>query len=182
MSWNPKAKNGRRRTLTASGAPRKRPFDYEGMEQRKLISWLRGEYMRGSQVGRLFPHVYHPPNGGVRSWKTAKALKDQGARAGVSDLVVRQARGGWHGLYLELKATPPRDAELADSQQEWLTGSDEQGYCAALGLGVEQAKAVLREYASWPRTCVEGTPLVLEAGSEWRRESSDGEGRIGDGK
>lgn len=168
MAWNPKAKSAQRRATSASSKPRKRPFDYEGMEQKKLMSWLRGEYMRGSEVGQLYPHVFHPPNGGVRSWKTATDMKQQGVRSGVSDLVVRQARGGWHGLYLELKATPPRDAGLADSQHEWLEGSEGEGYCAALALGLEQAKGVLREYAAWPRTQVEGDAFPLKAGEDWR--------------
>ncbi|MCK0743582.1 VRR-NUC domain-containing protein [Chromohalobacter nigrandesensis] len=139
------------------------------MEQKQLISWLRGEHMRGSEVGQLYPHVFHPPNGGVRSWKTASDMKQQGAKSGVSDLVIRQARGGWHGLYLELKATPPRDADLADSQHEWLDGSEEERYCAALALGLEQAKAVLREYAAWSRTQVAGPVQRIASGTNWRR-------------
>ncbi len=94
---------------------------------------------------------------------------------------MRQARGGWHGLYLEFKATPPRHAALAPSQAEWLEGSDYEGYCAALARGLEEAKAVLREDASWPRTQVVGQRLALEAGTDWRRgEDDDGERSTGD--
>ena len=170
MSWNPKAKSSRRRpTTTANGKPRKRPTDWEGQEQAALIRWLQVEKMRGTEVGELIDHIYHVPNGGVRSWKTAVNLKAQGAKAGVSDLPVRQARGGWHGLYLELKATPPRDSDLAESQYDWLEGSEYEGYCPALALGFEEAKRVLTEYASWPRTQVVGKQLALENGTEWRR-------------
>ncbi|CAM3308000.1 VRR-NUC domain-containing protein [Halomonas lysinitropha] len=169
----------RKRAINKDGTPRKRPVDWEGQEQAVLIRWLLGEKMRGTPVGEFYDHTYSVPNGGLRAWKTAKAMKAQGSKSGVSDLVTRQARGGWHGLYLELKATPPRDADLAPSQFEWLEGSEYEGYCPALALGLEEAKRVLREYASWPRTQVVGDRLVLENGTEWRKESDDGDGSTG---
>lgn len=179
MSWpvhHTAGKPRRKRSYNPDGKPRKRPVDWEGKEQAVLIRWLYGEKMRGTAVGELYDHIYHVPNGGARCKKTAGELKAQGVRAGVSDLKVRQARGGWHGLVLEFKATPPRDAALAPSQFEWLEGSDEEGYCAALARGFEEAKAVLREYASWPRTQVVGDRLALESGTEWRRGGEDGDG------
>lgn len=90
-------------------------------------------------------------------------------KVGVSDLVIRQARGGWHGLYLEFKATPPHHAALSESQHGWLEGSEYEGYCAVLARGFEEAKAVLIEYASWPRTQVLGPVCQLQAGTEWRK-------------
>lgn len=159
----------RPRKPKADGTPRAKPVDWEGNEQAVVIRWLLGEMKRGEPAGELYPAIYHVPNGGVRSYKTGAAMKRQGAKAGVSDLPVRQARGGWHGLYLEFKATPPRDAALAPSQFEWLEGSEYEGYCAVLARGIEEAKAVLREYASWPRTQVVGQRQVMNNGTEWRK-------------
>lgn len=149
--------------------PRAKPVDYEGQEQAVLIRWLHGEKMRGEPVGELYDDVFHVPNGGARHKKTAADMKRQGARSGVSDLVVRNARGGWHGLYLEFKATPPNHAALAESQREWLEGCDLRGYCAVLARGFEEAKAVLREYASWVETEVVGEPVAPSHGTEWRK-------------
>ena len=132
---------------------RKRPVDWEGNGQAVLIRWLLGEKMRGEPVGQLYDPIYHVPNGGQRNKKTASDLKRQGVKAGVSDLPVRQARGGWHGLYLEFKATPPRDAALAPSQFEWLESSEYEGYCSVLARGLEEAKADIegvRQLASHP--------------------------------
>jgi len=175
----------RRRSVPPPGAaghkaPRKRPVDWEGQEQAVVIRWLLGEKMRGTKVGQLYDVIYHPPNGGLRNKREAGRLKHQGVKAGVSDLVVMDARGGWHGLYLEFKATPPRHAPLADSQRDWLALAESRGYCAALARGFEEAKAVLREYAAWPETEIQGAVMTMESGTEWQKERGADEHGTGD--
>ncbi|MEH6641414.1 VRR-NUC domain-containing protein [Vreelandella glaciei] len=160
----------RPRATKADGTPRARPVDWEGNEQAVVIRWLLGEMKRGEPVGQLYDVTYHVPNGGVRSYKTAAAMKRQGAKSGVSDLVVMDARGGWHGLYMEFKASPPHTAALADSQHDWLEKAEERGYCAVLAVGLEEAKAVLREYAALQPTFHHQTARVhLKSGTEWRK-------------
>ncbi|MBB3142807.1 VRR-NUC domain-containing protein [Halomonas organivorans] len=170
-----------RRKPTADGKPRRKPVDWEGQEQAVVMRWLLGEKMRGTAVGQLYDATYHVPNGGYRLGKEAGRMKQQGVKAGVSDLVVMDARGGWFGLYLEFKATPPKDADLAESQRAWLALAKSRGYRPALARGFEEAKRVLREYASWPRTHVVGERerFVLENGSEWQRGDDDGDGSTG---
>lgn len=160
----------RPRKLKADGTPRARPVDWEGNEQAVLIRWLLGEKMRGELVGQLYDAIYHVPNGGQRSKSTGAAMKRQGVKSGVSDLVVMDARGGWFGLYMEFKASPPHTAPLADSQHDWLALAYERGYCAVLAVGLEEAKQVLREYVSWVPTFLHHTPIVdLKIGTEWRK-------------
>jgi len=154
----------RRRPVRTARAPR---VDHEGAEQMALIRWLYGEQQRGEAVGALYDVTYHVPNGGQRNKKTAADLKRQGVKAGVSDLVVMEGRGGWLGLYLEFKATPPNHAATAASQKEWLEKADHRGYCAVLARGLEEAKAVLREYASWERT-MPSECMEMTLGSNWR--------------
>ena len=149
----------------APGAPR---IDHEGNEQKALVLWLYGEWQRGSEVGQAYPVTYHVPNGGQRNKKTAADLKRQGVKAGVSDLVVMEARGGLFGLYLELKATPPRHAAIAPSQRDWLALAAERGYGAVLARGLEEARAVLREYMALPPTRVVGAVRRIESGTDWR--------------
>lgn len=117
MSWRNYGRTPARRKAKADGTPRKKRMDWEGQEQAVLLRWLLGEKMRGTPVGELYDATFHVPNGGYRLGKEAGRMKAQGVKAGVSDLVIRQARGGWHGLYLELKATPPRHADLAVARQ-----------------------------------------------------------------
>lgn len=160
----------RPRAVKNDGTPRARPVDWEGQEQAVLIRWLLGEKMRGEPVGQLYDAIYHVPNGGQRNKKTASDLKKQGVKSGVSDLVVMDARGGWHGLYLEFKASPPHTAALAQSQHDWLALAEDRGYCAALAVGLEEAKAVLREYVALVRTTYHHTARVhLDSGTDWRK-------------
>lgn len=161
----------RPRKLKADGTPRARPVDWEGQEQAVLMRWLLGEKMRGEPVGQLYDAIYHVPNGGQRNKKTAADLKKQGVKSGVSDLVIMDARGGWHGLYMEFKASPPHTAPLADSQHDWLALAEERGFCAVLAVGLEEAKAVLRAYASLPpsRPHREDYRPMNIGGTEWRK-------------
>lgn len=127
------------------GRARKR--EAEGEEQAQLIKLFRGLF---PEFGELLIHI---PNGGSRKnafegWR----LKEQGVRAGVSDLLLPVARGGFFGLWIEFKAAPPNDAEVSDKQQEWLAEMRGQGYQANLCLGVADAMTVLTEYMALPAT------------------------------
>ena len=158
----------RPRKLKTDGTPRKRPVDWEGNEQAVLIRWLLGEKMRGELVGQLYDAIYHVPNGGQRSKATGAAMKRQGVKSGVSDLVIMDARGGWHGLYMEFKASPPHTAALAESQHEWLARAEKNGYCAVLAVGLEEAKRVLDQYACMGPSYSHYTKAPL-MGTEWRK-------------
>lgn len=139
--------------LPAEAVPKKarpsraRKSEAEGDEQSQLIKRFRAQY---PDIGALLIHI---PNGGSRKnafegWR----LKEQGVRAGVSDLFLPVARGGFFGLWIEFKAAPPNDAAVSDSQQEWVALMQGQGYAAHICLGVEAAMAVLNAYMAMPET------------------------------
>jgi hypothetical protein len=121
---------------------RAKRIDREGLEQAALITELR---IRMPAVAEL---IYHVPNGGHRLKKVAAELKGQGVAAGVPDLVLTMARGGYFGLYIEFKATPPNAAAVSDSQHKWIRQLNEQGYLAIVCRGhfdaMEQIRAYLR--------------------------------------
>lgn len=98
----------------ASKARRAPSVDYEGMEQAALFRWMQ---VRHPLAWKL---AYHVPNGGHRVKAVAAKLKAQGVKAGVSDICLPMARGGWFGLYIEFKATPPHAAPVSDSQTAFL--------------------------------------------------------------
>jgi hypothetical protein len=116
--------------------------DREGLEQAALIKELE---LCLPAVAAL---IYHVPNGGLRHKLVAIKLKGQGVKAGVPDLVLPMARGGYFGLYLEFKATAPNDAAVSASQHAWIRRLNDQGYLAIVCRGhfdaMEQIRAYLR--------------------------------------
>lgn len=120
-----------------------RKAELEGMEQAELIKQFR---LLFPAEGPLLIHI---PNGGSRKnayegWR----LKEQGVRAGVSDLLLPVARGGFFGLWIEFKAAPPNDAVVSDSQKDWVELMRAQGYRAEVCRGVQEALSVLKHYLS----------------------------------
>lgn len=128
--------------LFKAPSTRAKPVDREGLEQAALIKELE---LRLPTVAAL---IYHVPNGGHRHKLVAIKLKGQGVKAGVPDLVLPMARGGYFGLYLEFKATAPNDAAVSASQHAWIRRLNEQGYLAIVCRGhfdaMEQIRAYLR--------------------------------------
>jgi hypothetical protein len=83
------------------------------------------------------------PNGGMRSKRTAIGLKAEGVRPGVPDYCLPVARGGYHGLYIELKTA---SGAVRPEQRAWLAALAAQGYMAVVCRQWEQAWGVLRDY------------------------------------
>lgn len=87
--------------------------------------------------------MYHVPNGGSRHILEAVNLKKQGVKSGVPDIVLPVPKGGYHGLYLELKALK---GKLSDSQKEWLTKLDKQGYKTEIAYSFDEAIDKIKKY------------------------------------
>ena len=114
---------------------------YEAKEQADLMDWV-------AYAGGRFPALrllYHVPNGGRRNPREAAHLKRQGVKKGVPDLCLPVARGGFHGLYIELKYGRNKPTE---DQAAWIAALREQGYAAEVCYGWQQAKELLEKYLS----------------------------------
>ncbi len=83
------------------------------------VKWFRLAHRR---YAKLLNAV---PNGGARNVITGAILKAEGVIPGVADLELNMARGGWHGLKIELKT--PKGRQSA-SQKAWQTAIEAQGY------------------------------------------------------
>ena len=86
------------------------------------------------------------PNGDWRGWGVGKKLKAQGVIPGIPDLCMPVARGGYHGLYMELKKS---GGHVKPEQWEILTALHAQGYfvrvCNHLGIALEIVENYLLE-------------------------------------
>lgn len=111
----------------------------ESGHQEAIIQWCQYRYGTYPELELL----YHVPNGGKRDQKTAAALKRQGVKAGVPDLVLPVARGGFHGLYIELKAP---GGNLQKNQREFMNKLQKQGYLAKKCVGWQETVELLSNY------------------------------------
>lgn len=87
--------------------------------------------------------IYHIPNGGARSAITGANLKRQGTRAGMPDYHLPVARGGFHGLFLELKAA---DGEVSEKQAGLLLALSKEGHAVCVAFGIDAAIEAVTSY------------------------------------
>ena len=130
-----------------SKATRKRrtPNDEEHRNQVWLIQWVKLNT-------KAFPDLeclYAIPNGGQRNAVVAIKLKAEGVKAGVFDLHLPVARGGFAGLWIELKVGKNKPT---DSQKEWNRLMVEQGHDCHICYGWNEAKNRIEDFLALPRT------------------------------
>lgn len=111
----------------------------EDNEQILLFKWARAQSGKYPELELL----HHIPNGGKRDAREAARFKQMGVKAGVPDIFLPVPRGGYHGLYIEMKA--PR-GKLSDNQRQWLERLSELGYAACVCFGFEQARDDILKY------------------------------------
>jgi hypothetical protein len=106
-----------------------------------LFQWAGLNASRYPGLGLLFAI----PNGGHRNPIVAKKLKSEGVRRGIPDLCLPVARGGFHGLFIELKVeNNPATLE----QKQWIEALRQEGYAAFIVRGWESAAEHLKDYIS----------------------------------
>ena len=113
----------------------------EAQHQSSLFKWSLQPEIRA-----VYPQLkllYHIPNGGKRDPIEAKHLKDQGVKKGVPDLHLPVGKGGYHGLYIELKTEKGRTTQF---QNWWLAELAKEGYCTAVCQGWKEAAECLIRY------------------------------------
>ena len=111
----------------------------EDEEQIWLFSWVDLNLWRWPELELM----HHIPNGGKRSKSEAARFKAMGVKRGVSDIFLPVARGGFHGLYIELKA---KDGKVDAAQKEWIEAVRQQGYCGAVCFGGGLAADLIQKY------------------------------------
>lgn len=89
------------------------------------------------------------PNGGLRHIREAQKLKEEGVRPGVPDLFLPVARGGYFGLFVEMKSETGRERK---DQADWRKYLVEAGYVAEVAYGAQKAIALIEDYLSWEPT------------------------------
>lgn len=119
-------------------------------DQAAFVGWCR-------LMSRCYPGlalIHAIPNGGGRSRREAGRLKAEGVLAGVPDLFLPVARGGYHGLYIELKRSAvgaaPR-GRISRVQADVMTLLRAQGYATTVCYGYAEAIAAVERYFTTAR-------------------------------
>ncbi|MGN0599305.1 MAG: VRR-NUC domain-containing protein [Oscillospiraceae bacterium] len=112
----------------------------EDVEQTHLFTWAACASGKYPELDLM----HHIPNGGKRGKAEAARFKAQGVKAGVPDIFLPCAKGGYHGLYIELKRV--RGGRVSSAQEEFIKALRKQGYRVEVCFGMEQAQKVIVEY------------------------------------
>jgi hypothetical protein len=119
----------------------------EHKHQVALIHWSRhvqlAEAADVKPGSKIADYLLAIPNGGRRDQREAVRLKAEGVKPGVSDLLLPLRRGGYAGLWLEMKAPGKRPTK---DQAEWLERMNAAGYHATWCDDWEAAAQVITDY------------------------------------
>lgn len=110
--------------------------DLEHKLQCLCVEWFRYWYPKGT--------IFAIPNGGARNVVTAAKLKAEGVLAGVPDLCVPMARGGFHGLYIELKNG--KKGVVSERQRTIMDKLSDEGYKCVVCRSFDDFKREIDEY------------------------------------
>lgn len=124
----------------------KLPVPCEHAEQSHVVQWF---WLQHKQLRKC---LFSVPNGahlaGTPMQRGAKMnrMKAEGFQPGVSDLFLMVARGGYHGLWIEMKRRNGRPSDVSEEQREFLARAEREGYQGAVCNGAAEAIAVIGEY------------------------------------
>lgn len=110
---------------------------HEHYSQVRVMDWLY------RNMRYVYDHTHATPNGGARSKATASALQAEGLKKGYPDLSIDLARGGYHGMRIEMKYGSNR---LTTEQVEWMVRLSEAGYYCLEARSFDEAISAIKGY------------------------------------
>jgi len=147
-------------TTSTAVIPRSKPVlvASEESEQQVVMQWAELAFKVDGKP--LSEYMHHSPNGGKREAKIndkngkrycpeGQRLKALGTKGGWPDLELVLARGGYFGLYIEMKSL---NGETSFDQRKIIKLLSEQGYLAVVCHGATEAIDTLKKYTAWPIT------------------------------
>ncbi|EHS3411060.1 TPA: VRR-NUC domain-containing protein [Escherichia coli] len=93
----------------------------------------------------VYEHTHSTPNGGLRGKRTAIKMVAEGQKKGYPDLSIDLARGGYHGMRIEMKHGRNR---LTPEQLVWMTRLTEAGYYCFEARSADEAIRAITEYVN----------------------------------
>lgn len=118
----------------------------ERQEQITTVTWFRLQYKKYANCLMSIPNGAFLHGNEKQRKRQMSALKAEGLVNGVSDLFLMASRGGYHGLFLEMKDKGKTKSSLSDAQKEHMILAREQGYAARWASGADEAIKIIDEY------------------------------------
>jgi len=117
----------------------------ESQIQVRLMKWWRVMHKQLGVTNERLLMAF--PLQGARTARNGARMKAEGLRAGTPDMFAAVARGGYHGLWIELKKD---GGKVSPEQRAALIAFREQGYQAFLCIGYKQAECAITDYLGLP--------------------------------
>lgn len=115
-------------------------------QQKAVIKYWRAKHPKQANCLFSIPNGTHLA-GSVRARSAQmNKLKAEGLVNGVSDLFLMIAKGGYHGLFIEMKDQGKTKCSVSDSQQLHINTANKNGYLAVWCAGAGQAIKQLDDY------------------------------------
>ena len=122
----------------------------EDQIQKQIISWAK-HYKHNGQ--KIVSYMHHSPGGGKRASKIgangkryspeAAKFKAMGTLAGFPDLFIFIPKGGFNGLFIELKT---KTGKVSENQELMIERLNEQGYRAVVCYGFDESIKTIKDY------------------------------------
>lgn len=123
--------------LQQQSKTRRKPRDEEHRLQSACVRWYRMQYPK------MKHNLFSVPNGGKRDAVTGAKLKEEGALAGVADLILLKSNRFYGALLIEMKTSKGRQSE---SQKEWQRKITADGYKYVVVRSIEDFQREIRDY------------------------------------
>lgn len=101
-----------------------------------------------SRINKFYEGLlFHCPNQSVGGVKHGRNLQRMGVRKGQPDYMLAIPRGGFHGMFIEMKSA---DGRLSPEQKVALEKLAGQGYCVASFYSTDEARNGIEAYLKQP--------------------------------
>lgn len=116
----------------------------EHQEQSLVVDWFNNRYPKYAHL--LIASANGANLAGSVSQRCAQMnkLKKSGLKVGFPDLQLCIARGGYHGLFIEMKRV--KGGSISKDQKKYIRDLTDEGYKAVVCKGSDEAMAVIEQY------------------------------------
>lgn len=123
--------------LQKQSKTRRKPRDDEHKLQSACVRWYRLQYPK------MRHNLFSVPNGGKRDAVTAAKMKEEGALAGVADLILLKSNRFYGALLIEMKT---KTGNQSESQKEWEQKIVNDGYKYVVVRSLDEFQREVKQY------------------------------------